>query len=271
MSGVRRPSWPLYAALVVVALVWLLPFSWMLSSSFKSLPEMLQAPLSPLPSGLSFEAHAEVFRAIPVGRYFWNTTVMALLIAGLQMALGLPAAYALAKLDFRGKGWALAAILSTLLVPAQVRFVPIFVMFAELGWVNTMAALVLPFIVSAFGIFWFRQSLLNVPSEIIEAARLDGASELRIIYGILAPILTPTLTAFFIFSFVLHYNDYFWPLVITTDDSVRTLPLGIALLQEQGTGVRWNVVMAANVLLSLPPLLVFAFAQKHLLRAATRG
>jgi sn-glycerol 3-phosphate transport system permease protein len=104
---------------------------------------------------------------------------------------------------------------------------------------------------------------------VIEAARMDGASELRIIYGLLAPMIRPTLAALFLFSFVFHYNDYFWPLVMTTDDSVRTLPLAVALLREQGTGVRWHIVMAGNVILSLPVLAVFAAAQRQILRAVT--
>jgi sn-glycerol 3-phosphate transport system permease protein len=112
-----------------------------------------------------------------------------------------------------------------------------------------------------------RQALLSVPDELIEAARLDGASELVIVYRVLAPVLWPTLVSLFLVSFVFHWNDYFWPLVMTTDDHVRTLPLGVALLREQGTGVRWHVVMAGNVLLSLPPLGLFAVAQRQLLRS----
>jgi sn-glycerol 3-phosphate transport system permease protein len=258
----------LYLALLLILVIWFAPFVWMLANSFRPLPEMLSAPLNPLPRTFTTAAYAEVMRSLPAGRYLLNTTVMALTIAAFQILLGLPAAYALAKLNFRHRGGFLTLVVLSLLLPPQVRFVPVFVMFAEIGWVNTMAALTLPFVVSALGIFWFRQVLLSVPSELIEAARLDGAGEARIIFGILAPLLMPTLTAFFIFSFVLHYNDYFWPLVMTTDDSVRTLPLGVALLMEQGTGIRWNVVMAANTLLSLPPLLIFIAAQKQLMRAA---
>jgi sn-glycerol 3-phosphate transport system permease protein len=106
-----------------------------------------------------------------------------------------------------------------------------------------------------------------VPDEIIEAARLDGASELRIVYGVLGPLLRPTLASMFLFSFVYHYSDYFWPLVMTTDDRVRTLPLAVALLREQGTGARWHVVMAGNVLLSAPIIAVFALAQRQIVRA----
>ena len=209
--------------------------------------------------------------SMPLGHYFWNTTVMALGIALVQIAVALPAGYALAKLRFAGRGVAFALVIATLLIPAQVRFVPVFALLAKVGLVNTMAALILPFGVSALGTFLIRQALLNVPDSLIEAARLDGASELYVIYGLLAPLLAPTLAALFLFSFVYHYNDYFWPLVMTTDDAVRTLPLGIALLREQGTGVRWHIVMAGNVLLSVPVLAVFALTQKHLLRAVSRG
>jgi sn-glycerol 3-phosphate transport system permease protein len=241
----------------------------MVVTSLKTLPEIVAAPTAPLPSGLHLEAYREVFRSMPVGRYLMNSTVMALGIAALQIALALPAGYALGKLRFRGRGLGFGLVLATLLVPAQVRFVPVFALLAKVGLVNTMSGLILPFGVSAFGIFLVRQALLSVPDSLLEAARLDGASELRIVYGLLPPLLAPTLWSLFLFSFVYHWNDYFWPLVMTMDDTVRTLPLGIALLREQGTGVRWHIVMAGNVLLSAPALGVFALAQKHLLRATT--
>lgn len=257
------------SALVVVAALWLGPYAWMTLTSLKTLPEIVRAPAYPLPSSLQFGAYREVFTTVPVGRYFVNTIAMAVAIALLQIALALPAGYALAKLRFAGRGRAFALILACLLVPAQVTFVPVFTLLGKVGLVNTFAALVLPFGVSALGTFLVRQALLSVPDEIIEAARMDGASELRIIYGLLAPMIRPTLAALFLFSFVFHYNDYFWPLVMTTDDSVRTLPLAVALLREQGTGVRWHIVMAGNVILSLPVLAVFAVAQRQILRAVT--
>jgi sn-glycerol 3-phosphate transport system permease protein len=206
---------------------------------------------------------------MPVARYFLNTIAMAVGIATLQITLALPAGYALAKLRFRARGVAFGLVLACLLVPAQVTFVPVFTLLGSVGLVNTFAALILPFGVSALGTFLVRQALLSVPDSIIEAARMDGASELYIVYGLLAPMLRPTLAALFLFSFVFHYSDYFWPLVMTTDDHARTLPLAIALLREQGTGVRWHVVMAGNVLLSLPVLALFAAAQRHIVRAVT--
>ncbi len=256
--------------LVAVALAWLGPYAWMTLTSFRTLPEIVAAPAWPIPHSLQLGAYREVVQQIPLARYLANTVIMATLIALLQITLALPAGYALAKLRFVGRGPAFALVLACLLIPAQVTFVPAFTMLAEVGLVNTMAALVLPFGASAFGTFLVRQALLAVPDELIEAARMDGASELRIVYGLLGPMLRPTLASLFLFSFVFHYNDYFWPLVMTTDDKVRTLPLAVALLREQGTGVRWHVVMAGNVLLSLPVLALFAFAQRHILRAVTR-
>jgi sn-glycerol 3-phosphate transport system permease protein len=241
----------------------------MVVTSFKTLPEILAHPTSPLPDHLDTGAYREVFAAIPALWQMGVTAAMALAIAALQIVLALPAGYALAKLRFAGRGFAFGAVLACLLVPAQATFVPVFLMFAKLRLVNTMAALVVPFAASALGTFLVRQALLSVPDEIIEAARLDGASDWTIVYRILAPMLRPTLVSLFLVSFVFHYNDYFWPLVMTTDDTVRTLPLGVALLREQGTGVRWHIVMAGNVVLSAPVLALFAVAQKHLVRAVS--
>lgn len=255
--------------LVVVALLWVGPYVWMTLTSLRTLPEIVAAPAYPLPSSIQFGAYREVLQSVPVVRYFANTIIMALGIAALQIALALPAGYALAKLRFTGQRLAFGLVLACLLIPAQITFVPVFIMLGSVGLVNTMGALILPFGASALGTFLVRQALLSVPDEIIEAARMDGASELRIIYGLLAPMIRPTLASLFLFSFVFHYNDYFWPLVMTTDDEVRTLPLAIALLREQGTGVRWHIVMAGNVLLSAPVLAVFAAAQRQILRAVT--
>jgi sn-glycerol 3-phosphate transport system permease protein len=270
--GERGGAWRRAASaivLVVVALAWLGPYVWMTLTSLKTLPEIVRAPTYPLPQSVQLDAYREVLTAVPVMRYLATTIAMATAIALLQIALALPAGYALAKLRFAGRGTAFGLVLACLLIPAQLTFVPVFAMLGRAHLVNTMAALVLPFGVSALGTFLVRQALLAVPDQVIEAARMDGASEWRIVYGLLGPMLRPTLAALFLFSFVFHYNDYFWPLVMTTDDRVRTLPLAIALLREQGTGVRWHIVMAGNVLLSLPVLALFAAAQKHILRAVT--
>ena len=265
-----KPRTARFAAIVALALsaaaVWLLPYAWMVVTSFKTLPEIVADPTAPLPERLDVGAYREVFATISVGRYSAITALMALAIAAAQIALALPAGYALAKLRFVGRSFAFGVVLACLLVPAQATFVAVFLMLSEARLVDTMTALVLPFAASALGTFLVRQALLRVPDEIIEAARMDGASEWTIVYRILAPMLKPTLVSLLLVSFVFHYSDYFWPLVMTTSDRVRTLPLGIALLREQGTGVRWHIVMAGNVVLSLPVLALFAITQKHLVR-----
>jgi sn-glycerol 3-phosphate transport system permease protein len=253
----------------VAAAAWVLPYAWMVVTSLKGLQEIVEHPLAPLPEHPGLGAYREVFATIPVGRSIAVTVAMAAAIAAVQIALALPAGYALAKLRFVGRGFAFGAVLACLLVPAQATFVPVFLLFAKVRLVNTMTALVLPFAASALGTFLVRQALVGVPDEIIEAARLDGANEWVIVYRVLGPMLKPTLVSLFLVSFVFHYSDYFWPLVMTTDDTVRTLPLGIALLREQGTGVRWHIVMAGNVVLSAPVLVLFAVVQKHLVRAVT--
>jgi sn-glycerol 3-phosphate transport system permease protein len=235
----------------VAALGWVGPYLWMVVTSLKTLPELLHEPLALLPKTLTFAAYREVWNTVPVGRYLMNTTAMALLIAILQIALALPAGFALAKLRFVGRGTAFGLVLVCLLIPAQATFVPVFLLLGQAGLVNTMAGLVLPFGASALGTFLVRQALLSIP------------------YVLLAPMLRPTLAALFLLSFVFHWNDYFWPLVMTTDDHIRTIPLGIALLREQGTGMRWHLIMAGNVILCAPVLMIFALTQKHLVRAVT--
>jgi sn-glycerol 3-phosphate transport system permease protein len=266
VADMNKGRWLALPVVLLAGLVWVVPYVWMILTSLRTLPELLESPLG-LPRSFNLEAYRQVFAAVPIGRYFYNTAIMAGLIATLQIALALPAGYALGKLDFRGRKMAFGLVLVCLLIPAQVTFVPVFLLLGKVGLVNTMAGLVLPFGASALGTFLVRQALVSVPNELIEAARLDGAGELFIVYRVLAPMLKPTLAALFLLSFVFHYSDYFWPLIMTTDEKVRTIPLGIALLREQGTGVRWHLVMAGNVILSAPVLAVFAMTQRHLVRA----
>jgi sn-glycerol 3-phosphate transport system permease protein len=258
----RSVAWALAA---LAAAAWIFPYVWMVLTSLKPLDEIARDPTA-FPRKPELAAYREVFAQISVGRYLAVSLGVAIAIGLLQIALALPAGYALAKLRFVGRKVAFGVVVACLLVPPQLTFVSVFLMFASVSLTNTWVALVVPFAASALGTFLVRQALMSVPDEVIEAARLDGASELTIIYRILAPIVRPTLISIFLVSFVYHYSDYFWPLVMTTDETVRTLPLGVALLKEPGSGVRWNVVMAGNVLLSMPVLALFALVQKHLVR-----
>ena len=259
--------WGALGLLVIVALVEVTPYLWMVSTSLKSLPEILADPAALLPDAPCWENYQEVWRSAPLLRYMLNSLLITLSIAGVQAVLACMAGYAFARLSFRGRDLLFYLVLACLMIPPQVRFVSVYLMLDGMGLLNTYTAQILPYSVSALGIFLMRQAFLAIPQEVIDAARIDGATTLRIIFQVLVPICAPTLVAFMLFSFVYHWNDYFWPLVVTFDESVRPLPLGIALLREQGTGARWHLIMAGNVLLVLPVLAVFVAAQKRIVRA----
>lgn len=252
------------------ALVEALPYLFMLSGSFKTLDEIARVPPTLLPDHFTFANYAAVFESAPMARWLGNTVVVTLGIVAVQLPLVLLAAYALVFLRAPAARVVQAIILACLLVPPQVRFVPVYLMLGRAGLLDSFFALIAPHAASALGILLAVKAMRAVPVEIVEAARLDGASELHVAFRIVAPIIRPTLVAFALFSVVYHWNDYFWTLVMTSSDRVRTLPVGVALLREEGTGIRWHLVMTAAVLVTAPVLLLFAVTEKHLVRAFGR-
>ena len=253
--------------LIVVALVEVAPYLWMVATSLKSLPETLVVPPRFWPSQAHWENYEQVWRSAPFTQYILNSVFITVAIAVIQAILACLAGYAFARLEFPGRNVLFYLVLACLMIPPQVRFVSVFLLLDQVSLLNTYTAQILPHAVSALGIFLMRQAFLSIPQDVIDAAKIDGASTLRIIFHVLTPIAAPTLIAFMLFSFVYHWNDYFWPLVVTFDESVRPLPLGVALLREQGTGARWHLIMAGNVILVIPVLLVFVAAQKRIVRA----
>ena len=160
-------------------------------------------------------------------------------------------------------------VIACLIVPPQVRFVPLYLLFSHLGLINTYTALILPYAVSALGTFLIREAFMQVSDDIVDAARVDGAGVFTLIFRVMVPMVKPTIIAFSLFSVVYHWNDFFWPLVMTTNDAVRTLPVGVAMLREEGTGARWHIIMAGSMFVVAPVLAVFVVAQRHIIRAFT--
>ena len=245
------------------------PYVFLVLGSFESLEEISRVPPTVWPSSWHPENYVTVFESAPMARYLLNTIVVAGGIASVQLTLVCLASYALVFLRAPGARAVRILVLGCLLVPPQVRFVPVYVLLARLDLLDTFFALIAPHAASALGILLVEKAMRAIPRDVVEAARLDGAGDLAILGRIVVPMIRPTLVAFALFSVVYHWNDYFWTLVMTTDDRVRTLPVGVALLREAGTGVRWHVVLAANVVVTAPILLVFVFAQRHLVRAFT--
>lgn len=258
-----------WIGLGLVILIFVFPFIWMVSTSLKSLPETVVFPPIWIPETLMWENFIKAWASGPFLKYFLNSLIVAVGILVLQLITIIPAAYAFARYTFKGQKLLFGLTMVALMIPPQLTFLPVFLQMSEIGLINTLWSLILPFASSAFGIFLLRQSFMQVPDELLEAAKLDQASEWKIILKIMVPQARPVLVTFGLFSFIYHWNDYFWPLVMTNDAAVRTLPIGIAMLKEAEGGVAWNVVMAGNVILVLPILIVFFFAQRQIIKAFT--
>ncbi|MFY0544080.1 carbohydrate ABC transporter permease [Brevibacillus sp. H7] len=256
-----------WTLLIIVSLVFVFPFLWMFLTAFKTMPEVYQFPPTWLPESWQFGNFQTAWESGPFFTYVWNSFLVAAGILVLQLLTGVPAAYAFARYRFPGRNWLFGLTLIALMIPPQVVFLPIYVEMSSWGLVNTLWSLILPYGASAFGIFLLRQSFMQVPDEVIEAARLDNASEWKIMWRVMVPMAKPVLVTFGLFSFIYHWNDYFWPLIMTNSDEVRTLPIGISMLKATEGGKLWNVIMAGNMILVLPILAIFVFAQRHIISA----
>lgn len=264
-AGVRRIGrWVVNALLV---LVFFFPFFWMAASSLKTLGETMQFPPSLLPADPQWQNYQSAWTSIPFGKYLVNSCIVTASVLVLQALTVVPAAYAFSQYDFKGKNLLFGGTLITMMVPAQLVFLPLFVLFAKWHLINTYASLILPFATSAFNIFMLRQTFNQMPRELVEAARLDGASEFKIVVRLFLPMAKATLVTCALLTFISTWNDYFWPLVLTTNDAVRTLPVGVASMRASESGINFHVLMAANVLLSLPILVIYLFANKHIIKA----
>jgi len=257
------------AALAAVALVEVFPYLWMLTTSLKDLPSVTQFPPTLLPHPPRWDNYARAWSSGPFLHYAMNNVIQTLGILVLQLFFGCLAGYGFSKVRFRGRDACFLIVIACLVVPPQVRFVPLYMLFSKLGLLNTYASLIVPYAVSALGTFLIREAFMQISDDIVDAARVDGAGVLTIIFRIMAPIARPTLVAFSLFSVVYHWNDFFWPLVMTTNEAVRTLPIGVAMLREEGTGARWHIIMAGSMFVVAPVLVVFAVAQRHIIRAFT--
>ncbi len=255
------------AGLILVMAIFVFPFLWMASTSLKSLQETLIFPPKWLPDKIMIENFVKAWSSGPFLRYFLNSVFVTIGILVLQFLTMVPAAYAFARYKFKGYKLLFAIVLVALMIPEQITFLPVYLQMSSWKLLNTYIPLILPYGTSAFGIFLLRQSFMQVPDEIIEAARLDDASEWKIMWNIMVPMAKPVLVTFGLFSFIYHWNDYFWPLVMTNSEAIRTLPIGIAMLKDTEGGVAWNIVMAGNMILVLPILIVFFFAQKQIIKA----
>jgi multiple sugar transport system permease protein len=264
----------LYAALVVAALVMIVPFYWTLSTSFKLPGDVFSGNLIPNP--FTLENYQDVFRRLPFATYFVNSVIVSASIVGLNVVFGTAAAYAFAKLRFPGRDLLFFVFLLTLMVPFQVNLIPLYRIMVELHkaipaiGVDTYFGLIAPGAIQVFGIFLMRQFLRSIPDEILESARMDGASEWRILRSIVFPLAAPGMATLAIFTFIGAWNDFLWPLIVTNSDEMRTLPVGLALLARRNTVV-WGQTMAGTVVAVAPMVVIFLVLQRRFIEGLTAG
>ncbi|MFO3717655.1 carbohydrate ABC transporter permease [Anaerococcus sp. ENR1011] len=256
-------------ALIIVSVIFLGPFLWMVFTSFKPLAEALRLPPTFLPETWVPQNYVDAWNSGPFLHYTKNSIIVTLSVVALQLLTIIPASYAFAKMDFKGKNILFSLILVTMMIPAQLIFLPVYLMFSKANLINTYWSLILPWASSAFGIFLLRQRFMQVPDEIIEAAVLDNTPTWKIIFKIMLPQARGTVITIALLNFIGTWNDYFWPLVMTSNDDVRTLPLGVSMLKSTLDGIHWNTVMAGNVILILPIVIIYIFAQREIIKAFT--
>ncbi|MBU2960742.1 carbohydrate ABC transporter permease [Citreicella sp. C3M06] len=253
----------LLGLLALGAVVVLLPFIWMVSVSLKPQAEIFTSSVTLLPRAPTLANYWQAITQTAIPRYLLNGALVTGGILVLQLLVSVPCAYALAHRRFRGRGVLFAAILAALLAPFHVTAIPIFLGLAQLGWLNSYTALILPFTATAFGLFLLRQAFARIPRDLIDAARVDGMGEMAIAWRIAFPLAMPTVIAFAIFSVTAHWNDLFWPMIATTDPQLATPPRGILFFRDAESGDAPGPLMAGAVLVTAPLVLAFLLSQRR--------
>jgi multiple sugar transport system permease protein len=259
------PRVVLYVLLVLGGLAMLFPFAWMVSTSLKPDLAVFQTPPQLIPKPFQPSNYSTVVHIFPVWRFLMNSLLVAVVSTTLQVGTSAMAAYAFARLKFRGSNVLFMLYLTTLMVPFQVTIVPLFIEMKYLHFVNSYPGLIVPSIASAYGTFLLRQAFLSLPTELEEAAFVDGAGHWTVFTRIALPLIRPSLATFAVLSFIASWNSFLWPLVIISSQNLMTLPVGLSNLQGEHL-TAWNLVMAGATISVLPILLVYLVAQKQIVR-----
>ncbi|WP_306205194.1 carbohydrate ABC transporter permease [Actinoplanes sp. RD1] len=264
----RLPFSPWHLLLMPLALVFVLPLVQMVLTSFMSESEINQFPPKFLPSGIHVDGYAKLLSESHILLWFGNTVLVSAVAVVSHLILCSLAGYGFARLKFAGRGLAFVAIVATVMIPMQLLMIPTYLMFAQLGILDTLAAAFVPWLASAFGIFLMRQFFLGLPVELEEAARLDGAGALRTFVSVVLPLARPALATLAVFTLLSSWNDLLWPLIAISDDTKFTLQVGLASFQ--GTRrTEWSQLMAGNVIATLPLIVAFLVAQRRFIATMT--
>ncbi len=257
----------LYALMAFLAVTMVTPFLWMLTTSLKSEAYILRATPELLPTEISFDAYRELGERVDLPRVFFNSIFVAGVGTFGQVMVSAMAAFAFARMQWRGRNAVFMIYLATMMIPGVVLIIPQFVLVRSLGWINSYPALIFPTLFSAFGTFLLRQAFLALPKDFEEAAFVDGANYFTIFWRITLPLSGPALATLGVFAFMGQWNSYLWPLFVARREAVQTLPVALSLLQAETRALtEWNIVMAGSVVAVLPILIVYIFAQRWFVR-----
>ncbi|MBW4539940.1 MAG: carbohydrate ABC transporter permease [Myxacorys chilensis ATA2-1-KO14] len=264
--------WPiglLYIGLILYAVITFIPFTWALSASFKSLAEISSGGSNFVPQTFTFDNYKQIFLQEPLfGRWLFNSAIVALIVTLFNLLFNSMAGYALARVQFPGNRFLFFLILAVLVVPAQITLLPKFLILKSLGWLNSYQGLVVPTVVNATFIFMMRQFFLNFPKELEEAAALDGLNRFETFFQVVLPLAKPALAAQTIFIFMGSWNEFLLPLVVMSDPTMFTLPIGLNAFKGQYI-TYWNYIMAASMVFTLPALAIYAFFNRYFIQGVT--
>ncbi len=273
----RRRSFPrrravIYLALTVAVVATLMPFVWMLLGSLKTDGEILRQPSGFLPQDPTLNNYSTWFTDLNISTFFVNSLIVAVFTVLGNLLFCSMIGYALAKMEFAGKRVLFLLVMVTLMVPGVVTFVPLFVLVSKLGLLNTYPALILPFLTSPLGVFLMRQFMMGIPDSLIEAARIDGAGELRIFFRVVMPLCGPPLATLGILTFLGSWNNFLWPLVAAQSEKMYTLPVALSLYSTGENATNYGLLLAGSVLVIGPIVLLFVLLQRFFIQSvATAG
>ncbi len=257
----------MYAVLIVGAFLTIYPFLWMVGTAFKTLPEAGMQSLRLFPKVWQWENLTATFRAAPFGRYFFNSLLISGLVCFFVCLTSLMAGYAFARLRFPGRNVLFMITLFSMMVPFEAVFIPNFVLITKLGWYNSYFALIVPWCANAFSIFLMRQAFLGIPRDYYDAARMDGCGHLRFLFRIGVPLVKPMLVTVALFAFLGSYNALLWPLIVTADENMRVVQVGLTAFYGDA-GTRLNLLMCASTVVILPSVALYILAQRHFVENA---
>lgn len=260
-----------HLALAFGSMVMLMPLVWMVTTSLKTYQEVIAVPIKWLPSVPQFHNYIDAWNSQAYfGRYFFNSFYTTAVTVVVEVILSILAAYAFARMKFVGKNLLFMILLSTMMVPGEVLLVPNYITLAELKWINTYNALIIPWVVSVFAVFLLRQHFLTIPNELQEAAYLDGAGHTRFMFQIMVPLSRPPIATIALLKFIGSWNAFLWPLIVTNKPEMRTVPVGLmSLIQDEGP--QYHILMAAATLALIPVLGAFFLAQKQFMESVAKS